>query len=111
MTSDIETRAKAYAEHNEIVLMSTGMPETHVELDGVATPIQCAGCGYRLSALSWAHSEGWGEIDQVVEDDGQIGAVTWRDGEPVKIDWRDLTDDELDSVPGEDDEWRGHSDE
>ena len=89
-----EQKARDYAAARELPLISVGMPEDSVIVNGQQTPIQgTTGC--RLSVVNWLRSEGWGQLDEIVEDDGQIGRVTWTqhdDGtcEATSIEWSEI---------------------
>jgi len=89
-----EQRARDYAAARELPLISVGMPEDAVTVDGQPTPIQST-TGCRLSVVNWLRSEGWGQLDEIVEDDGQIGRVIWEqheDGiwEATSIEWSEV---------------------
>jgi hypothetical protein len=89
-----EQKARDYAAAYELPLISVGMPEDCVTVDGQPSPIQgTTGC--RLSIVNWLRSNGWGRVEEIVEDDGQVGRVTWTrhdDGiwEATSIEWSDI---------------------
>ena len=92
----IAEQAEMYAEVNEIPFIEVGSdPSWPVSVDGQNTPIQSTD-DCRRSVIAWLAGSGYGEVDQVVEDDGQLGTITWENGEPVSIEWDDLgfSDDE-----------------